>query len=218
MLGFNQSAMSQYLNAKIPLNVSAATRFATLIGCSVAEFSPALAAQVAQYASAATVFEVAEPSTPYLAQSTKVRVGAPGENNYPVKLVSIRVNAGFPGFESDQIFEDGGAVSVPQSVIEANDWVPQCLLAIKVRGRSMEPMFYDGDKAVVNIADTRPVSGHIYAINYDGSPVVKQLIREGPNWYMYSFNRDPEFGKRIFRSPESIIVARVVWQPGRALA
>jgi transcriptional regulator with XRE-family HTH domain len=44
MLGFNQSAMSQYLNGRIPLNVEAAAKFARMLGCSIADFSPSLAA------------------------------------------------------------------------------------------------------------------------------------------------------------------------------
>lgn len=43
MLGFNQSATSQYLNGRIPLNVEAAAKFARMLGCSIADFSPSLA-------------------------------------------------------------------------------------------------------------------------------------------------------------------------------
>lgn len=42
-LGIGQSAISQYLTGKIPLNVSVATKFAALLGCDINEFSPAIA-------------------------------------------------------------------------------------------------------------------------------------------------------------------------------
>lgn len=56
-LGFsNQSAVSQYLKGKIPLNVDAAIKFATKFGCAVSEFSPLIQAEIdriAQHAVAA---------------------------------------------------------------------------------------------------------------------------------------------------------------------
>jgi phage repressor protein C with HTH and peptisase S24 domain len=212
MLGFNQSAMSQYLNGRIPLNIDATTKFATLIGCPVKEFSPTLASEVSRYVEAAAV-----PSAiPYVPQAGRV-YGGEDEDTLPIKLVNLHLQAGFPGFEVDREFDDGGTVNIPRKVIEANDWVPQCLLAIKVKGESMRPALAPGDTVVINIADTRPVSGEMYAINYDGMAVIKQLVHEAGAWWMYSFNRDPQFGRRIFRSPESIIVGKVVYQPGRIL-
>lgn len=46
-LGFsNQSAVSQYLKGKIPLNIEAAIRFATRFNCTVADFSPSIQAEI----------------------------------------------------------------------------------------------------------------------------------------------------------------------------
>jgi phage repressor protein C with HTH and peptisase S24 domain len=211
LLGFNQSAMSQYLNGRIPLNVDAATKFANLIGCAVVDFSPSLASQIERYAAAAEALN--ETRLPYSAAQVSLD---PEEDVIPIKTVNIRVEAGFPGFEADRDFEDGGVIHIPRKVVEANDWVPQCLLATKVRGDSMAPVFADGDIIVVNIADTKPVSGEIYAINYEGTPVVKQMANEGPMWYMRSFN--PNYKPVLFRTPDSNIIAKVVYQPGRVVA
>jgi transcriptional regulator with XRE-family HTH domain len=45
-LGFGQSALSQYLRGDIPLNPSAAEKFAKLLGCNVADFSPDIATEL----------------------------------------------------------------------------------------------------------------------------------------------------------------------------
>ncbi len=45
-LGFNQSALSQYLGGKIPLNIKAAVKFASGLGCTIAQFSPTIAAEI----------------------------------------------------------------------------------------------------------------------------------------------------------------------------
>lgn len=54
LLGFNQSALNQYLNGKIPLNVDAAIKLAAMLGCQVLDFSPSLARQAERYAGAAS--------------------------------------------------------------------------------------------------------------------------------------------------------------------
>lgn len=154
---------------------------------------------------------------PYLRGVQRVSIIDDEHQSVPVKKVNLRLQAGFPGFEADQNFEDGGSVNVPRHFVEKYDLVPQCLLAIKVRGESMEPMLFENDVVVINIADTRPVSNEIYAINFEGMPVVKQLVYESGDWWMYSMNRRPEFARRVCRSPESIIVGKVVYQAARSL-
>ena len=52
-LGFGQSALAQYLNGKIPLNVEAGIKLANLLGVSLGDFSPSLASQAARFAEAA---------------------------------------------------------------------------------------------------------------------------------------------------------------------
>lgn len=48
ILGFNQSALSQYINGGIPLNIKAAVKFASLIGCKISQFSPTIAAEIVE--------------------------------------------------------------------------------------------------------------------------------------------------------------------------
>lgn len=211
MLGFNQSALSQYLNGKIPLNVSAAVKFAAVIGCSVSDFSHDLGGQIGKYSTPAESSEVAQAPRQPSAVSVE-----PIEETVPVKLVNIRVQAGMPGFDADREFEDGGVIHIPKNLVDKHQWVIGCLLAIKVRGDSMFPMLADGDVIVINIADTKMVSGEVYAVNCEGKPVVKQMAYEGHQWYMRSFN--PAHKPVPFRTPDSSIVGKVVYQPGRVIA
>ncbi len=51
LFGFGQSALSQYLNGSIPLNVQALTKFSSLLNCAPEEISPELAKTIGQYAS-----------------------------------------------------------------------------------------------------------------------------------------------------------------------
>ena len=62
-LGFGQSALSQYLNGRIPLNAMAAAKFAGLLGCRIEDFSPSVAASATTIAQAVapTAFGAAKP-------------------------------------------------------------------------------------------------------------------------------------------------------------
>lgn len=216
MLGFNQSALNQYLNGKIPLNVQAAIKFSELLECSVIDISGRLANQVAIFAASIDSESLADRSPPVVQNAMRVVAGTSG-TTLPIKRVQLRLQAGITGFESQPDDGDGGTIEMPVDVIEANDFVPQCLLAIRVRGRSMEPMLFEDDTVVINIADTKLVSGEIYAINFDGEAVVKQLIYQGRDWWMHSMNQNGEFPRRLCRGGDCIIVGRVVYQPGRML-
>jgi len=55
ILGYSvQSAVSQYLKARIPLNVSAAIKFAGGLRCRVADFSPSIQSEIDKIAAFAT--------------------------------------------------------------------------------------------------------------------------------------------------------------------
>jgi SOS-response transcriptional repressor LexA len=163
-----------------------------------------------------------EPLTPskmpFIGNATRVTVGAPeSEDTIPVKKVKLSLQAGFPAFEADVDFEDGGLVNLPRRFVEANDLIPNCLIAIRVRGASMEPMFFEDDVVVVNIADNKPVSGAIYAINFNGQAVVKQMVKSGQDWWLHSFNPADEYRRVLCRGGECIVIGKIVHQGARSL-
>lgn len=52
-VGFGQSAVSQYLNGKIPLNPAAAAKFSKALGCQISDFSASIAAEASEIGEAA---------------------------------------------------------------------------------------------------------------------------------------------------------------------
>lgn len=213
MLGFNQSAMSQYLNGKIPLNPIAAGKFAELIECAVDDFSTSLAGQVGM----PPVRREAINREKFTRRASKISTEDQDESELiAIKAVSIKVQAGFPGFDADREFEDGGVIHIPRKAIEGQAWMPHCLLAIKVRGDSMAPVFANGDTIVINVADRKMVSGEVYAVNCEGNPVVKQLALQGEQWMLRSFN--PQYDPKPYRTPDCDIIGKVVYQPGRVVS
>jgi len=56
LLGFGQSALAQYLNGKIPLNVDVAVKFSNLLGIAMGAFTPSLADQASRVVESLTSY------------------------------------------------------------------------------------------------------------------------------------------------------------------
>ncbi|MCC6071439.1 XRE family transcriptional regulator [Massilia sp. GCM10020059] len=127
-----------------------------------------------------------------------------------IQKVELRLSAGITGFQTEPDRRDGGSWNLPRRWVDKNGFIPEKLLAIDVKGESMEPSLYTGDVVVINTADTKPVNGQVYAVNYEGEAVIKRLVRDGGNWYLHSDNASPRYPRRMCRGSECIIVGRVV--------
>jgi phage repressor protein C with HTH and peptisase S24 domain len=156
----------------------------------------------------------AATDNPFMDDAKGIRIGDE-PHTIPIRRVKLKLHAGVTGFETEPDMEDGGVLHLPRAVIEAQNLVPHHLLAIRVSGQSMEPMMFEDDVVVVNTADKNPISREIYALNFDGEALIKQLIKRNSEWFLHSMN--PDFGPINVRSGQCSIVGRVVYQPGRIL-
>jgi len=192
-------------------------RAQSAIGCSATWLETGTPPMAIAPRLAADVLETALPAAkdnPFIEDAKGIRVGDE-PHTIPIRRVTLKLHAGVTGFETEPDLEDGGVLHLPRAVIEAQNLIPHHLLAIRVRGQSMEPMMFEDDVVVVNTADKNPISREIYALNFDGEALVKQLIKRNNDWFLYSVN--PDFGPISVRSGQCSIVGRVVYQPGRVL-
>lgn len=127
-----------------------------------------------------------------------------------VKALAFRLSAGITGFQLELDEQESGIWDVPTRWIQQKGYNPKDLIAINVKGESMEPHLYDGDLVVINTADTRLVSGEVYAVNYEGEAVIKRMVREGGMWYLASDNPAPKFGRRVCQGRDCIMVGKIV--------
>lgn len=128
-----------------------------------------------------------------------------------IPKVRLRLSAGINGFEVEPERYDGATTTVPADWILRHGYGRDHLIAIRVRGESMEPTLYEDDLVVINTADKKMVDGHVYAFNYEGEPVVKRLERDGGQWWLKSDNQDQrKYGRKICRNEACIIIGRVV--------
>lgn len=128
-----------------------------------------------------------------------------------IPKVKIRLSAGIVGFEVEPEEFDGATTTVPTDWIERNGLRKECLIATRIKGESMEPTLYADDLVVINTGDRNLVDGAVFAINYEGEPVVKRLERDAGDWWLRSDNHDQrKFPRKVCRGDACILIGRVV--------
>lgn len=177
LLGFGQSALSQYLNGKIPLNVEASTKIAKLIGCQVEDFSTSLAQQVAGYS---------------------IEIGSiRNQKTTPDELVIPQFESGGSMGRGLLLRDQPGIIrgwTVNQEWIQKN--VPSNsgsgnLCIVTGFGPSMRPLFNPGDPLLVDRGVTCYQGDAIYFFRVGDEGFIKSLQSiPGQGFRVISANRD----------------------------
>lgn len=206
-LEFGQSALSQYLQGRIPLNVKTLAKFCTLLGCEPEEISPSLAAEMKAISKPLQLkyfntpeaeaeleaqraeeefreFEAEQSRERYYSKGFPARPIAvydsleelPPETTVLITHVDVALSAG-NGRETWHI-EEKEPLPFQADYIRRLKASPKNLVAVKVRGDSMERGLFDDDTVVVDKADRRiPASGGVFALVYAGEMLVKRLFK-----------------------------------------
>ncbi len=128
-----------------------------------------------------------------------------------IKKVKLKLSAGITGFVSIPDYDDGRPITFRREWLTKKGYSAEHLIAVSVKGESMEPTMSDGDTVVINTLDTTPRDGETYAINYDGEDIIKRMVRDYGRWFLVSDNPDQ---KRYHRQECSqgtcVVIGRVV--------
>ncbi|BBB65889.1 transcriptional regulator [Undibacterium sp. YM2] len=145
-------------------------------------------------------------------QFSKVAVAEHGSPNLiEVRKVNLRLSAGIIGIALDQQESNGEPLLVQRSWVDKNGFIPSKLIAVAIKGDSMEPALYDGDTVIINTADCKLNDGDTYAVNYEGEAVVKRLVRDLGQWFLSSDNSDKsKYGRKTCQGSACIIIGKVV--------
>lgn len=181
----SQGMVWQYLNAKAPLNLDAALKFARALDCSVAEFSPRLASALGAPASQGRENggEKDSPSSRHLSN-----IGPGPDIRGAVPLISWVQAGDWCGIVDN--FAPG----------DAEEWLP-CPVphgprtyVLRVRGESMwnphvRPSFADGDLIFVD-PDKDAIHGSMVIVRLDDKheATFKRLVIEGDQRYLRAIN------------------------------
>ena len=133
----------------------------------------------------------------------------PGADFVEVSRVQLAVEAGVTGFHVQQLDGNGDPIFFRREYLEKKGWKAGSLYALRVSGDSMEPALYPGDLVVINAALTDPVDGEVFAVNYEGQPVIKRLRRDAGAWWLDSDN--PRHKPKLC-DENALIIGRVVYK------
>jgi phage repressor protein C with HTH and peptisase S24 domain len=147
-----------------------------------------------------------------LRDALPVRAAANDDADFvQIQMVKLRLSAGITGFQTEPDQREGGTLGLRRSWVERNGLQAEHLIAILVKGESMEPSLYEDDIVIVNTLDTKPVDGAVYAFNYEGEAVIKRLVRDAGLWWLTSDNLDQrKYHRKLCKGAECLVVGRVV--------
>jgi phage repressor protein C with HTH and peptisase S24 domain len=212
-----QSVVSQYLNGRIPLNIGALIKFATVLGFSLDEVSPRLAA-------------IAEmPRLRSSQESTKTPARARWEM-HPIEVWDDDTPLGpdeveLPFFKevelsagkgSEVMLETNGRkLRFGKRSLKRKSIDPDSAGCVPVTGNSMEPVLPEGSTVGVDTANTTIQDGKMYAIDHDGQLRVKLLYRlPGSGLRLRSYNTDEHPDERYdgdYVQQHIRVIGKVFW-------
>lgn len=194
-----QSAVSQYLNGVIPLNLEALVKFAELLRVPAEEIFPALASKL-----------------PRGATTESLGLSQLSELVYVAKITGAKLAGG-----RGEVIHDFEEVDKSHSF--RREWMaheglsPDKCKLWEVTGDSMSPTLNHGDTVMIHTAEREVTSGKVYALIADDGMRVKRLIRRADGIVvMHSDNP-----MQHIYPPEPIlnemvaIYGRVVWKAGK---
>lgn len=127
-----------------------------------------------------------------------------------VRRVTLALQAGVTGFAVEAEQEDGAPIVFRRDWFDRRGYRPGKLLAVHVCGASMEPGLFDGDTVVINTAQTEPIDGTVFAINYEGEAVIKRMVRDAGQWWLSSDNPDTARYPRKQANGTAIVIGKIV--------
>ena len=128
-----------------------------------------------------------------------------------VPLVRLKLSAGIMGYMGEP--EQGvlRRIRLEKLWLQERGLFPENLIAIRVKGESMSPRIEEGDIVVVNTGDRRAQEGAVFAINFDGEPVIKRMARRAGRWYLDSDNPDQKaYPPKVCEANQCLLVGKVV--------
>lgn len=146
------------------------------------------------------------------AQYSKVVVEDPDNHTFAkIRKIKLQLSAGITGFSPDLEHDEGDPIVIPRRWLIEKGYSEHSLIAIAVKGDSMEPTLRSGDTVIINTADKKPQDGAVFAVNYEGEDVVKRMSRDIGQWWLCSDNPDQQrYHRKVCQGDACIMIGRIV--------
>lgn len=160
-----QSAVSQYTNGRIPINLDALVKLASALDVEPSRISPSLAERIRAPDSNLGIIELAGVMDD---EPTQTEVDVPYYRE-------VELAAGSGAFE---VIENHGVTKrLPVRALEASGVSWSNAACATVSGDSMMPTLPDGACVAIDTGTTCIIDGDMYAIDHDGMLRIKALYR-----------------------------------------
>ena len=134
------------------------------------------------------------------------------EEFIPIKRVDIKINAGISGFAIEDLNGERAPIFFRKDWINRRGYRPEMLHAIEVKGQSMEFSLFEGDLVVINLDETKPIDGEVFAANYEGELVIKRMVNDAGHWYLASDNQDKRRFPNKLAHEQCFIIGRIIYK------
>lgn len=133
----------------------------------------------------------------------------------PVRIRTVRLRSSAKGTEfAGQADErSGDEVYLGKEWLQKRGYHDQALLALAMDGDSMEPGLYAGDILIINLSDSQPHDGEVFVLAYEGTVLIRRLLRDAGHWWLCSDSAaQRRFPRKRYASSDCIILGRVVYR------
>lgn len=208
-----QSAVSQYMNGKIPLNLPALLKLATALKFRPEEVSPRLTnlIQTGDFPAYTAESTRADALSPIEVWDDETPLGADDIELPFFQEVELSAGKG-----SEVMLETGGRkLRFGRRTLTRKGVSPEAAACAPVTGNSMEPVLPDGSTVGIDTSSTQVMDGKMYAIDHDGQLRVKLLYRlPGGGLRIRSYNADEHPDERYeadYASEHIRVIGKVFW-------
>ncbi|SEG21273.1 Peptidase S24-like [Marinobacterium lutimaris] len=106
-----------------------------------------------------------------------------------------------------------GYEAIDQETLDRLQILPGCARVIKIRGDSMWPTFFDGDKVIADTNSVKLINQGVFAFEFDGDLKVKRFFKRiDGSWLVSSDNKDdPSYPDEVI-APHNAMQLRIIAQ------
>ena len=115
-----------------------------------------------------------------------------------------------PGLVTEPDDDEVAPLLLHPSWLRSQSARPEHMVAIRVTGPDMEPSLFDGDTVVLNTNATTPADGKVFALDQDGTVILRRLNRDGGQWWLHADHPDQSRFPRKSFGPATDLIGLVL--------
>lgn len=160
-----------------------------------------------------SVSAMPEPDIDHLFIVGKTRRTNNDAGSVRIRKAALRPSAKtteFPAYPDEQT---GKEVYLGKEWLQRCRYDEQMLIALAMPEESMEPGLYAGDTLIVNLADKQLGDGTVFVFAYEGTVLIRRLMRDAGSWWLCSdCSEQRRFPRKHYSTDQSSIIGRVVYR------